>query len=84
MGESYFVVEAQPEEQFKLPIKEGVELALPDYTPEALVTDDMAAILAAEMAAEAMKAQGGGTPPGAEFAVELDPALLGDSNKKAA
>ena len=84
MGESYFVVEAQPEEQFKLPIKEGVELALPDYTPEALVTDDMAAILAAEMAAEAMKAQGGGTPPGAEFAVELDPALLGDSTKKAA
>ena len=39
---------------------------------------------AAEMAAEAMKAQGGGTPPGAEFAVELDPALLGDSTKKAA
>jgi hypothetical protein len=84
MGESYFVVEAQPEEKIKLPIKEGVELALPDYTPEAIVTDDMAALLAAEMAAEAMKAQGGGTPPGAEFAVELDPSVLGDSTKKAA
>ncbi len=84
MGESYFVVEAQPEEKIKLPIKEGIELALPDYTPEAVVTDDMAALLAAEMAAEAMKAQGGGTTPGAEFAVELDPALLGDSTKKAA
>ncbi len=84
MGESYFVVEAQPEEKIKLPIKEGVELALPEYTPEAVVTDDMAALLAAEMAAEAMKAQGGGTPPGAEFAVELDPSVLGDSTKKVA
>lgn len=84
MGESYFVVEAQPEEQVKLPIPEGVELALPEYTPEAVVTDDMAALLAAEMAAEAMKAQGGGTPPGAEFAVDLDPSLIGDPTKKAA